>query len=58
MGCSLKFYTIDEPYIGYLAPSSPHLFRNAKRGQRYSRKYVGVVLRVNEFNYFAPPFFI
>lgn len=54
MACSLKFYTIDEPYVDYLAPSSPHLFRNARRDQGNSRKYVGIVLQVNGFNYFVP----
>ena len=50
----LSFYTVDEEYVDYLAPVAPHLFRNAKAGQRNSRKYIGIVLRVNGFDYFAP----
>ena len=50
----LSFYTVDEEYVDYLVPFAPHLFRNAKAGQKNSRKYIGVVLRVNGFDYFAP----
>ena len=49
MAESLKFYTVDEEYVDYLAPYAPHLFRNAKNGQRNSRKYIGVVLKVGAF---------
>lgn len=30
------------------------MFRNAKSGQKHTRKYIGVVLRVGSFDYFAP----
>lgn len=50
----LSFYTVDGAYVDYLAPHAPHLFRNAKAGQAHSRKYVGIVLRVNGLDYFAP----
>ena len=50
----LSFYTVDERYIDYLAPYAPHLFHNAKKGQGHSRKYIGIVLEVNGFEYFAP----
>ncbi len=51
---SIKLYEIDEKYIEYLLPSAPHLFQNKKDNQRNSRKYVGVILVVNGFEYFAP----
>lgn len=50
----LSFYTVDERYIDHLAPHAPHLFKNARKGQAHSRKYVGIVLEVNGFDYFAP----
>ena len=40
--------------MDYLVPHAPHLFRNKKQGQQNSRKYIGVVLHINEMNYFAP----
>lgn len=51
---SIKLYEIDEKYIEYLLPSAPHLFQNKKDNQRNSRKYIGVILVVNGFEYFAP----
>lgn len=50
----IGFYTVDERYVDALAPHAPHLFRNARPGQAHSRKYIGVVLSVNGFDYFAP----
>lgn len=50
----IGFYTVDENYVNALVPHAPHLFRNARPGQQHSRKYIGVVLTVGEFDYFAP----
>lgn len=51
---SIKLYEIDEKYIDYLLPMAPHLFQNKKPGQQNTRKYIGVILIVDEFEYFAP----
>ena len=51
---NIKFYEVSEDYVDYLVPHAPHLFRNKKQGQQNSRKYIGVVLHINEMNYFAP----
>lgn len=40
--------------INYLLPYSPHLFHNKQPGQQNNRKYIGVILNVNDMNYFAP----
>lgn len=50
----LQFYTVDEAYVSYLAPFAPHLFRNARPTQAHTRKYIGIVLRIHGFDYFAP----
>lgn len=50
----IKIYEVSETYVDYLAPYSPHLFRNRTQGQKNSRKYIGVVLRIEEMEYFAP----
>lgn len=50
----IKIYEIDAKYIDYLLPSAPHLFRNKRPGQHNERKYIGIVLTVNNFDYFAP----
>ena len=50
----IKLYEVDGNYINFLLPYAPHLFQNSKSGQKNERKYIGVVLRVNGFDYFAP----
>ena len=50
----LNIYEIDPDYISYLSGFEEHLFRNKKISQNFNRKYVGVVLSVNGFDYFAP----
>lgn len=51
---NIKLYEIDERYIDYLLPLAPHLFKNKKENQKNRRKYIGVILVVNGFEYFAP----
>ena len=51
---NLKLYEINANYITYLSAYAPHLFQNKKSGQKNERKYIGVVLQINGFDYFAP----
>ena len=51
---NLKIYEVDPAYINYLSPYAPHLFLNKKPGQTNERKYVGIVLHINGYDYFAP----
>ncbi len=51
---NLKLYEISSAYIDYLVPYVPHLFQNKQAGQQNERKYIGVVLSVNDMDYFAP----
>lgn len=50
----ISFYEIDETYIDYLAQFAPHLFHNKQAGQQNERKYIGVLLTINGYDYFAP----
>ena len=50
----LNIYEIDPDYIRYLSSFEEHLFLNKKISQNFNCKYVGVVLSVNGFDYFAP----
>ena len=50
----IRFYEIDPKYIDYLLPYAPHLFANRKANQNNERKYIGVVLHINDLDYFAP----
>ncbi|MFR4520921.1 MAG: type III toxin-antitoxin system ToxN/AbiQ family toxin [Fusobacterium sp.] len=46
----MKLYTINEEYINFLKIFS----ENVKYNKNESRPYVGIVLKINEYNYFAP----
>lgn len=50
----IKLYNIDNRYIDYLIPHSPLLFHNKKPEQKNERKFIGIVLHINGFDYFAP----
>lgn len=51
---NLKIYNINPHYIDYLGSHAPHLFGNKGKSQRFERKYTGVVLHINGYDYFAP----
>lgn len=51
---NLKLYEINSDYISYLSQYAPHLFLNKQQNQTNERKYIGVILTVNNFQYFAP----
>lgn len=51
---TLKIYEVNPRYIDFLIPYAPHLFQNKQPGQHNERKYIGIVLIVNDMNYFAP----
>lgn len=51
---TIKLYEVNPNYIDYLVPYAPHLFQNKRPGQHNERKYIGVVLVINNMKYFAP----
>ncbi len=50
----LRIYEIQNDYINYLSEFAPHLFHNKKSSQENERKYIGIVLEINSYKYFAP----
>ena len=51
---SIGIYDIDWDYVKYLSQSYSHLYLVKKEDQVNSRKYVGVILEINNMKYFAP----
>lgn len=51
---AIKLYEVNPKYIDYLVPFAPHLFHNKKPGQHNERKYIGIILLVEDMKYFAP----
>ncbi|WP_169733499.1 type III toxin-antitoxin system ToxN/AbiQ family toxin [Brackiella oedipodis] len=49
----MNIYTIDNKFIGYLAKKENKVAFN-KASKERSRPYVGVIIEVGAFNYFAP----
>lgn len=50
---NIHFYEINAQYIDYLSALEPHFFHNKRPGQHNKRKYIGIILQVN--NMFPVP---
>ncbi len=51
----IKLYTVDNDYIQYLRINvSEHVFANQDPVYKHTRKYLGVVLTINDYRYYAP----
>ena len=50
----MKLFTIQDEYLNYLKSFDRHVLNN--KGENYikTRKYLGVVLEINECKYIAP----
>ncbi len=51
---AIELYEVNPRYIDYLVPFAPHLFHNKQPGQCNERKYIGIILYINDVKYFAP----
>ncbi len=51
---SLKLYIVKEDYVKYLYGFDSHVMYWKSNNYKTDRKYVGVVLELNGFKYFAP----
>lgn len=50
----LNLYSVSDKYIKYLRQFDNKIYDNKEEIRTYERKYLGVVLTVNEFNYYIP----
>ena len=50
----LNLYSISDKYIKYLRRFDDKIYDNKEEIRSHKRKYLGVVLTVNEFNYYIP----
>ncbi len=49
-----KIYSVSDEYIDYLRKVYPNVYSN-KAGQRFhTRKYIGIVLKIKNYNYYIP----
>lgn len=49
-----KIYSISDKYIEYLREKYPNVYSNKIDRRVHTRKYVGVVLRIDNYNYYIP----
>ncbi len=50
----LNLYSVSDKYIKYLRQFDYRIYDNKEEYRTYERKYLGLVLTVNEFNYYIP----
>ena len=50
----LNLYSISDKYIGYIRQFDNRIYDNKEENRKHERKYVGIVLTVNGFNYYIP----
>lgn len=50
----LNLYSISDKYIEYLRKFDNRIYDNKEEKRTFERKYLGIVLTVNEFNYYIP----
>lgn len=50
----LNLYSVSDKYIKYLKQFEDKIYENKEEIRTHARKYLGVVLTMNEFNYYIP----
>ena len=50
----LNLYSVSDKYIKYLRQFDNKIYDNKEEIRTHERKYLGIVLTVNEFNYYIP----
>lgn len=50
----LKLYSVSDAYIDYLRKDFPNVYSNKSEKRVHTRKYIGVVISVDEHKYYIP----
>lgn len=50
----MKLVSLSDGYIEFLRKRCPNVMDNKYEERNHTRKYIGVVLTINELNYFVP----
>lgn len=50
----MRLYSISDDYIEYLRKVFPRVYSNKIANRTHTRKYLGVVFKLNDFNYYIP----
>lgn len=49
-----KIYSVSDDYIDYLHTVYPNVYSNKVDQRTHTRKYIGVVLKIENYNYYIP----
>ena len=50
----LNLYSVSDKYINYLSKFDDRIYDNKEEKRIHKRKYIGIVLTLNEYNYYIP----
>lgn len=50
----MKLYSVSDKYINYLRNFDRKVYDNKETTRKHTRKYLGIVLKINDFNYYIP----
>lgn len=50
----LKIYSVSDRYVDYLRQYEPNVYSNKVLNRTHTRKYIGVVVKVEGYNYYIP----
>ena len=50
----MKMYNVSDRYIEYLRKQEPNVYSNKINMRKHTRKYVGGIIQINQYNYFIP----
>lgn len=50
----MKLYSISDEYIEYLRKTFPRVYSNKVENKIHTRKYLGVVFKIDNYNYYVP----
>ena len=50
----MKIYSVSDRYVEYLRKEEPNVYSNKMNERIHTRKYVGVVVQINKYNYYIP----
>lgn len=49
-----KLYSISDEYVEWLREDFPNVYSNKVNVRTHTRKYLGVVLHIDRYNYYIP----
>lgn len=49
-----KIYSVSDCYIKFLQEFCPNVYSNKENTRTHTRKYIGIVIQIDEFHYYIP----